>query len=200
MAYKDLTTNVFFAGASVTPIFCLLLTITALKATISTIQVLAYHPKFHESVFEPAQDGQTATESSLVDPSRDPRLVTGDSAAIEEEEDDDDAECQKKKRTVYDWPSTLLRFKRLLPFMLPGSSRLSYALIGASHPLRSRRYFTCISERILPHSDLYSPGSDCQCCSDLTATAIWTYRQRSCSSQIAVAQVCEVTCGYQRVR
>lgn len=119
-----------FAGGSITPMFGLLMTVTALQAITSTVQVLAYHPKLHDSVLGLVQDGQTATESGLVDPSQEPLVIIGDSEAVEEEEDDDDAECQEKRRTVFDWPSTFSRFKRLLPFMLPGNSRLSYALIG----------------------------------------------------------------------
>lgn len=58
----------------------------------------------------------------------------GNSPNIEEDvqngkEDGDDGDEPKKKR-LYDWPSVILRMRRILPMSFPRHSRLAYLLIG----------------------------------------------------------------------
>lgn len=113
------------------PFLYLVITSAALKTIASMIQASAYYPKLQEAT---ATDTKACQSEAVVEIGANAgpeqaHAKTGDSGTVENDDEDEDEEPEKK-RTVLDWPSTFMRFKRLLPFMLPGRSRLSYALIG----------------------------------------------------------------------
>lgn len=97
------------------------------KVAASIVQALAYHPQWQELAANDSKDCQAQIESGSatgnVAPSRHDHVEA-------EGDNEEDEEEPKKKRTVLDWPSTFLRFRRLVPLILLGKSRLSYALVG----------------------------------------------------------------------
>lgn len=116
------------------PFLYLVIATAAFKAVASIIQASAYYTKLQEATEKDTKACQpeVTVESGANAGPEQAGTKAGDNETVENEEDDDDDEEPEKKRTVLDWPSTFKRFKRLLPFMLPGKSRLSYALIGKS--------------------------------------------------------------------
>lgn len=160
-----------------------MIAIAAAKVVASIIQASGYHPRLQELAVNDSTDclAEVATDSVTVTDA--PSRTGADEAA--EGEDENDEEEPKKKRTALDWPSTFLRFRRLLPFIFPGKSRLAYLLICQwlstllvpEQPLRFINF-----NRHLP-----SPGNNRQCCLDLATTAIRSDCQRSRSQEVTVA-------------
>lgn len=117
-----------------------LLVLQGFKVVASSILATAYCPKFREAQPPDVELCDEEESSAEVHSSTSALIVNASDSESDGDDDDDDDEIEeeaKKRSTVADWPSIMLRFKRLLPMMFPHPSFLSYGLIGRCLSLSS---------------------------------------------------------------
>lgn len=103
------------------------------KVLASVCLACAYFPRFREAVPSGIDLSELETRASTcVNSETENTSILNKTAGRQEceDDDDDDDDDKPKKKTPYDWPSMLLRMKRLMPLIFPRHSRLSYVLVG----------------------------------------------------------------------